>query len=75
MSAQHVKGLEFDLAIVTGADAEHYRAGSAQQGRELYVAATRAVHELAFIFTGKMTPFLDVARAKCQDQSRASTLK
>lgn len=67
MSAKHAKGLEFDLAVVTDTDAEHYRAGSAQQGRELYVAATRAVHELAFVFTGKMTPFLDGAQAKCEN--------
>lgn len=75
MSAQHAKGLEFDVAVVTDTDAEHYRAGIPQHGRELYVAATRAVHELAFVFTGSMTPFLDAAQTKCDATFLKSPVK
>jgi DNA helicase-2/ATP-dependent DNA helicase PcrA len=51
------KGLEFDAAIVIDADAHTYGA-DAFDGRLLYVALTRAMHELHVIWKGELTPHL-----------------
>jgi DNA helicase II / ATP-dependent DNA helicase PcrA len=49
------KGLEFDEVIVPFAAAEHYH--SASDRNLLYVACTRAMHQLTVTFTGKASPF------------------
>jgi len=66
MAADNAKGLEFDLAIVADVDDEHYRFGNLHQGRELYVASTRAVHELIFVCSGTPSPYLTDALSLCE---------
>ncbi|MBI3970444.1 MAG: ATP-binding domain-containing protein, partial [Chloroflexi bacterium] len=51
------KGLEFDAAIVVDADARTYPA-TAFDGRLLYVALTRAMHELHVVWRGRLTTHL-----------------
>ncbi|WP_339816214.1 3'-5' exonuclease [uncultured Imperialibacter sp.] len=50
------KGLEFDEVIVPFASAEHYQSESDRN--LLYVACTRAMHELTVTFTGEASGFL-----------------
>ena len=49
-----VKGLEFDAVLIYDASADHYPEGDANVKR-LYVAATRALHELKVFYKGKVT--------------------
>ncbi|SFJ13476.1 DNA helicase-2 / ATP-dependent DNA helicase PcrA [Paenibacillus sp. UNC496MF] len=49
------KGLEFDRVVVPFANAETYRT-EADRGL-LYIACTRALHELALTFSGSLSPF------------------
>ncbi len=51
------KGLEFDAVIVVDAGAETYTR-SAFDGRLLYVALTRAMHELQVLYQGDPSPHL-----------------
>ncbi|HEX2038062.1 MAG TPA: ATP-binding domain-containing protein [Chloroflexota bacterium] len=51
------KGLEFDAAIVVDADATTFPA-TAFDGRLLYVALTRALHQLHVIWIGTLSPHL-----------------
>lgn len=57
ISAAHVvKGLEFDATIVYGADSLTYKTDIDRQS--LYVATTRALHEVAVVYSGEITEFL-----------------
>ncbi len=47
-----VRGLEFDGVIVAGASEEHFPASSSG-ARRLYVALTRALHEICVFWVGK----------------------
>jgi|GEM_PF-2510011 len=51
------RGLEFDSVVVVGAGADQYPATQAA-GRRLYTAITRALHELAVVWSGKPSPLL-----------------
>ncbi|MGE5672938.1 MAG: HelD family protein [Mycobacterium leprae] len=51
------KGLEFDAVIVAGANAESYGA-TQRDARLLYVACTRALHELVLLWTETSSPLL-----------------
>jgi DNA helicase IV len=51
------KGLEFDAAVVVDADAQTY-ASTSFDGRLLYVALTRALHELHVVWVGQLTSHL-----------------
>jgi len=55
-TAQLAKGLEFDCVIVPQVSDDHY--STAMDKSLLYVACTRAMHELALTFVGKVTPFI-----------------
>ena len=55
-SVRMSKGLEFDAVIVADADARHY-AQETDRGI-LYVACTRAMHQLWLIHTGEKSPLL-----------------
>ncbi|HWI66545.1 MAG TPA: UvrD-helicase domain-containing protein [Symbiobacteriaceae bacterium] len=57
MPAYLTKGLEFDAVIVAGADAEAYRA-TLRDAKLLYVACTRALHELILFHGEKPSPLL-----------------
>lgn len=50
------KGIEFDHVIVPFADKENYR--SELDKNMLYVATTRALHKLEFVFEGQKSKFL-----------------
>ena len=51
------KGLEFDGVIIWNPDEDSYRADDGD-AKLLYVAITRAMHELYIVFTGKLTRLL-----------------
>lgn len=54
---EYAKGLEFDVVLLFNADHNNY---PAEDGfvRLLYVAATRALHELAVLYTGTLTDLI-----------------
>ncbi len=52
-----VKGLEFDYVVIPDASTNHYPDDPASR-RLLYVAATRAIHQLWVIAVGKRSPML-----------------
>lgn len=54
---EYAKGLEFDAVLLFNADDKNY---PAEDGftKLLYVAATRALHELAVLYTGKLTELI-----------------
>ncbi len=51
------KGLEFDAVIVCDANSENYKTQIDKQ--QLYVACTRALHDICVIHTGKLTKFIE----------------
>lgn len=51
------KGLEFDLVVVAGADVETYR-DTEYDAKLLYVAITRALHEVHVVWHGTLTSLL-----------------
>lgn len=53
-----VKGLEFDAVIVVDADNENFNTEIDRQA--LYVATTRAMHELKIMFNGNITKFINL---------------
>lgn len=50
------KGLEFDVVIVYGADKENY--STELERRLLYIACTRALHQLKIYYTGEKSPII-----------------
>jgi DNA helicase-2/ATP-dependent DNA helicase PcrA len=50
------KGLEFDGAMIIGADKETY--GLEEDRKLFYTACTRALHRLHLYYTGEMSPFI-----------------
>ena len=57
-----VKGLEFDYVVVADATRASFDA-SAEARRALYVAATRARHQLALVHVGEPSPWLPLPTA------------
>ena len=55
ISNQLAKGLEFDAVIINNANEEIYSSNSSLDMKLLYVAITRALHELDIIYTGELT--------------------
>ena len=55
ISNQLSKGLEFDAVIIADAGEHVYSSKSSLDMKLLYVASTRALHELDIIYTGKLT--------------------
>lgn len=53
-----VKGLEFDGVIVVDCDDENFKTQIDKQA--LYVACTRAMHELKILFSNKLTKFINL---------------
>lgn len=60
LPVEYAKGLEFDAVLLWGADDKSY---PAEDGfaRLLYVAATRALHELAVLYKGTVTDLIGTA--------------
>lgn len=54
---EYAKGLEFDAVLLFNADAERYPAEDGYV-RLLYVAATRALHELTVLYSGTLTDLI-----------------
>lgn len=57
LSIEYTKGLEFDAVVLLDASKENYPAEDAYVKR-LYVAATRALHELKVLYTGELTDLI-----------------
>lgn len=55
ISNQLAKGLEFDAVIINDAGESVYSSNSSLDMKLLYVASTRALHELDVIYSGKLT--------------------
>ncbi len=64
ISNQLAKGLEFDAVIINDANENIYSSNSSLDMKLLYVAITRALHELDIIYTGKLTKPLNDAFEK-----------
>ncbi len=57
ISAAHVvKGLEFDAVVIANANSQNYQTEIDRQS--LYVALTRALHEVNVVYEGEITNFL-----------------
>lgn len=54
--AYTAKGLEFDVVLVDDASKENYSTG--YDRKLLYIACTRALHQLALYYTGGKSPFV-----------------
>lgn len=57
-SIQMAKGLEFDAVLIPDADSRHY--SSAYERSLLYVACTRAMHSLTLLYSGGISPLLNL---------------
>ena len=57
LPVEYTKGLEFDAVLIYNPSAEHYPAEDAYV-KLLYVAATRALHELAAVYCGTLTDLI-----------------
>ncbi|MDO5574175.1 MAG: AAA family ATPase [bacterium] len=64
---EYSKGLEFDAVLLFNANMQNY---PAEDGivKRLYVAATRALHELIVLYTGKLTDLIAVPVTEEQKQ-------
>lgn len=54
---EYSKGLEFDVVLLFNADDKNYPAGDGF-AKLLYVAATRALHELTVLYSGRLTDLI-----------------
>ena len=59
ISNQLSKGLEFDAVIINNANEDIYSSNNSLDMKLLYVAITRALHELDITYTGKITKALE----------------
>jgi len=55
ISNQLAKGLEFDAVIINGVDEHIYSSDNNLDMKLLYVAITRALHELDMVYLGELT--------------------
>lgn len=59
ISNQLAKGLEFDAVIINNANEKTYCSNNVLDMKLLYVAITRALHELDIVYEGNLTKALD----------------
>lgn len=64
ISNQLAKGLEFDAVIINNASEDVYSSESTLDMKLLYVAITRALHELDVVYTGELTKPLNQSLTK-----------
>ena len=64
ISNQLAKGLEFDTVIINNADEFNYSSDSSLDMKLLYVAITRALHELDIIYVDELTKPLNKTKLK-----------
>lgn len=55
ISNQLSKGLEFDAVIINGASEDVYNSSNSLDMKLLYVAITRALHEIDIVYSGELT--------------------
>ena len=68
ISNQLAKGLEFDAVIINNASEEIYSSSSNMDMKLLYVAVTRALHELDIVYSGNITkPLEEKAKVKIKN--------
>ena len=60
-TAHLAKGLEFDEVIVPFASARNYH--TEVDRRMLYIACTRAMHQLTLLYSGKVTALIEDSHA------------
>lgn len=53
------KGLEFDVVIINNANENIYSSSNPLDMKLLYVAVTRALHELDIVYTGEVSKPLE----------------
>ena len=64
ISNQLAKGLEFDAVIINNVDEYNYSSDSDLDMKLLYVAITRALHDLDIVYTDELTKPLNKTKAK-----------
>lgn len=73
ISNQLAKGLEFDAVIVNNASEEIYSSSNNLDMKLLYVAMTRALHELDIVYSGTLTKPLENRVKKNEDKKLVFT--
>ena len=69
ISNQLSKGLEFDAVIINNASEKIYSSDNSLDMKLLYVAVTRALHELDIVYSGNLTKPLENHFKKNKDNS------
>lgn len=69
------KGLEFDAVIINGADEDVYNSLNASDMKMLYVALTRALHEMDIVYSKKLSKPLIEAFDKVKIKKNTSNTK
>lgn len=64
ISNQLAKGLEFDAVIINNVDEYNYSSSSDLDMKLLYVAITRALHDLDIVYTDELTKPLNKTKSK-----------
>lgn len=70
ISNQLAKGLEFDAVIINDANEKVYDSDNALDMKLLYVAVTRALHDLDIVYSGNLTKTLD-DYTKCNNDNKS----
>ena len=71
ISNQLAKGLEFDAVIINNASEDIYSSKSSLDMKLLYVAITRALHELDIVFSGELTKPLQGQLERSKEKIKA----
>lgn len=69
ISNQLAKGLEFDAVIINNVDEYNYSSSSDLDMKLLYVAITRALHDLDIVYTDELTKPLNKTKSKQRTKS------
>ena len=69
MESVTAKGLEFDAVIINDASSNIYDSNNKEDMHLLYVAATRALHELIILYDKKMTDVFSLALVQKETQN------
>lgn len=73
ISNQLAKGLEFDAVIINNASEDIYSSDSNLDMKLLYVAITRALHELDIVYSGELTKPLNIHLKKNKNKRLMKT--
>lgn len=64
------KGLEFDAVIINNASEQVYNSDSAIDMHLLYVASTRALHEMSVLYDGNLCKAFNVPLKNCKNDNK-----